>query len=106
MSWEIKNISISSEKELIDAANRLIEHGECLGGSGSPYGEHTGYAAQFDEIAVGNALINKLEELKTLKNEVIALLDVIADFSNGCGCCSTDQVKDLQDYWDVRLLIE
>jgi cell division protein FtsB len=52
---ETKNKSVQTPAELLEAAKRLVESGDCLGGCGNPYGKHTGFAAQFDEIAVGEA---------------------------------------------------
>lgn len=53
--------SDSPQDELIAAARRLFEHGQCLGGCGSPYGPHTGYQVQWDELAVGAAFVETVE---------------------------------------------
>ena len=68
---EIKNMDINTPEELADAARRLIDSGETLGGCGCPYGKHTGYASQFDEIAVGHAHLALTAENRRLREAAV-----------------------------------
>jgi len=74
----IKNYSVATPEELLAAAKRLVEQGETLGGCGSPYGKHTGFAAQFDEIAVGEAYQVLREENARLHNVLLERHNEIA----------------------------
>ena len=74
---KIKNYSVETPEELLAAAKRLVAQGETLGGCGTPYGKRTGFAAQFDEIAVGEAYQKQAAELATANQrlgEAVGLL--------------------------------
>lgn len=83
----IKNKSVTTPDELRAAAQRLIECAETLGGCGTPYGKHTGYAKQFDERAVGEAYLRLAAQLAE-RDETIAglrerLAEIIAAWDDG-----------------------
>lgn len=67
-----------NKEELIQAAERLILHGETLGGCGNPY-YNSEYESQFDEIAVGEAFLEQCKRIEELEKEIKQLQYEIYD---------------------------
>lgn len=67
-----------NKQELIEAAERLILHGETLGGCGSPY-YNSEHKWQFDEIDVGEAFLEQCKRIEELENAIRNHRDQKAD---------------------------